>query len=398
MEPINENELFQALEELRPQPRPDFAAELDARVAAGFPRRSRLPRLSPAAALNRLRSLKPRHALVPAGGLVAAMLIALVVALSQAGSSSDDALISGDSTTAEMHSESSGGGERFAEPGEGFAEPKAVTPFSEESAGVAESLAEEQQHQPLAGQQQHFDGSGPYVRGADDLTNLKNRAIERSSQITLGTEPEQVGKASSEVFDVVHDYRGVVLSSRTSDGSAAHAEAKFELLIPSGKLGDAMAGFSRIGEVRSRHEETDDITAPTVSTGEQLEDSRARIDSLLGQLSEAETESEREAVERELRGERSRAAALQASLDNLERRASLSRVSLRIVGGEGISNDEGGAWGIGDALDNAGNVLGVAAAVTLLALAVLAPIALVALLIWLGRRTYLRRSRQAALG
>jgi len=384
MKPFSDAELFQTLEELRPQPRPAFAAELDARVAAGFPRESSLPRLSAAAALNRLHSLKPQHVWVPAGGLLAAMLLALVVVFSQAGGGTDDAL---ESTTAEMSEEGSASPDASAG---GATEPQAVKPFAEESAGVAEGLSQ-------AGK--NSDASGPYVRGSADLTNLDKRAIERSSQITLGTEPESVGRASSEVFDVVHANRGIVLDSQTSDGSAAHAEAEFELLIPSAKLGDAMAGFSEIGEVRSRHEATNDITAPTVSTSAHLEDSRARIDSLLGQLAEAETEGEREAVERELRGERNRAASLEASLANLERRASLSRVSLRIVGGEGVfSSDEGGAWGIGDALDDAGDVLGVAAAVTLLALAVLAPIALIALLIWLGRRTYLRRARQTALG
>lgn len=376
MKPTSDNELFQALEELRPEPSPTFAAELDARVAAGFPRDSRLP--SPAAALMRLRALKPRHAWIPAGGLAMAMLIALVVAFSQAGGGSDDSL---EATTAEMSQESaaeSGGSQRA----DGAAEPQAIKPFAEESAGVAEGLSDP-------------------VNSSASLDNRlsSKRAIERSSQLTLGTEPEHVGKVSSEVFDVVHDYRGVVLSSQTSDGSAAQAEAEFELLIPSGKLGDAMAAFSRIAEVRSRHEATNDITAPTVSTGAQLEDSQARIDSLLGQLAAAETEGEREAVEAELRGERNRAASLQASLDNLQRRASLSRVSLRIVGGEGAASpNEGGTWGVGDALDDAGQVLGVAAAVTLLALALLAPIALLSLLIWLARRTYLRRARHTALG
>lgn len=365
MEPISDQELRDALTALRPEPRPEFAADLDARAAAGFPRRSRLRALS--SVLDWLRSLKPRQVLLPAGGTALAAIIAVAVVTGTQGTDSETRLsrVSDESSTNPLGFLSMGG--EAAE---------------SESAGAAEGVS---------GTNQHFDGSGPYVRAS-------KRAIERSSQITLGTEPENVGRASSEVFDVVHDYRGVVLRSQTSDGSAAHAEAEFELLIPSGKLGAAMAGFSQIAEVRSRQEATTDITAPTVSAAAHLEDSRARIDSLLGQLADAESEGEREAVERELRQERNQAAALQASLDRLERRASLSRVSLRIVGGEGVSTDEGGAWGIGDALDDAGQVLGVAVAVALLALAVLAPLALIALLIWLGRRTYLRRARQTALG
>lgn len=390
MKPISDNDLRLALEGLRPEPRPAFAAELDARVAAGFPRRSGARGLAPA--LDWLRSLKPRQVLLPAGAAAVTLLLVVGVVVSQNGGSevSRVSLRSGDATTAEMAAPESSGGSGAADSAGTAATAKPAQEQAE--GGVVYESESATIPVPEAG------SAGSAINRNSGYADAPKRAIERSSEITLGTEPENVGKASSEVFAIVHDYRGVVLSSRTSDGSAAHAEAKFELLIPSGKLGDAMAGFSQIAEVRSRREATNDITAPTVSATEHLEDSRARIDSLLGQLADAETEGEREAVERELREERGRAAALQASLDNLERRASLSRVSLRIVGAEGVSSDEGGAWGIGDAFDDAGQILAVSAAVTLLALAVLGPIALIALLIWLGRRTYLRRARRTALG
>jgi hypothetical protein len=42
MEPTRDNQLIADLQALRPTPRPRFAAELDERAAAGFPRRSRL--------------------------------------------------------------------------------------------------------------------------------------------------------------------------------------------------------------------------------------------------------------------------------------------------------------------------------------------------------------------
>ena len=43
---LGTSQLVADLRALRPTPRPEFAAELDERAAAGFPRRSRLPRLS----------------------------------------------------------------------------------------------------------------------------------------------------------------------------------------------------------------------------------------------------------------------------------------------------------------------------------------------------------------
>ena len=50
-----------------------------------------------------------------------------------------------------------------------------------------------------------------------------------------------------------------MLSSSTREGKPGEAAARFELLIPSAKLGDALAALSAIDEVRSRHEATDDI-------------------------------------------------------------------------------------------------------------------------------------------
>src|SRR3954454_22522217 len=78
MEPFRDDRLIADLQSLRPIPQPQFAAELDERAAAGFPRRSRL-RLE-------LPSLPALRLLIPAGG-VAAILLAIVVALSAGGGS-----------------------------------------------------------------------------------------------------------------------------------------------------------------------------------------------------------------------------------------------------------------------------------------------------------------------
>ena len=78
MEPPRDDDSWPpTLRALRPTPRPEFAAELDERAAAGFPRRSRLPRLSPR---RPARVRTPRRVLIPAGG-VAVLAIAIVTAV-----------------------------------------------------------------------------------------------------------------------------------------------------------------------------------------------------------------------------------------------------------------------------------------------------------------------------
>lgn len=199
--------------------------------------------------------------------------------------------------------------------------------------------------------------------------------------------------------DAVHAADGIVLRSSIRDGAEGEAGAEFELLIPSARLGDALAAFSAIAEVRSRHESTQDITAPTIGVGERLQDSQARIESLLGQLADAATDEERAAVEAQLRAERRHAAALRSRLSDLRRRASFSRVSLRIETGAPATTSEGsgGAWGIDDGIDDAGRILAVAAGITVIGLAVLTPLALICLLAWLAHHSLVRRSRERAL-
>jgi hypothetical protein len=371
--PENRNDrLAEDLRALRPTPHPQFAAELDKRAAAGFPRRSRLPRLS-----WRLPSMR---VLIPAGGLaVIAIAVASVIALtpsSHSGSSSDSLGLlnmGGDiPSSPEPAPSSSAGAEEEAAP-------------SSSAAGGAVAGAE---------------SGSKFIPGDEDLghdARIQHRAVERNAELVLGADPADVADDSAKVFEAVHAHDGIVMSSSTREGEPGVAGARFELLIPSAKLSDALAALSGIDEVRSRHEATDDITAPTVQTGELLQDSKARIDSLLAQLEAAEAESEREAVEEELAAERRHRARLRAQLQNLERRADYSRVLVRIETGASHDSSGGGAWGIDDALGDAGHILAVAAAVAVVALAILGPIALIALLAWLTHRAWVRRERRRVL-
>jgi hypothetical protein len=386
MEPLRDDQLIADLKALRPTPHPEFAVELDERAAAGFPRRSRLPRLS----FDRLRALPRRRLLLPAGAfaVIAIAVTAVVVATSQTETRSSGAsalgLLNG-ATTEEAAPEALEEAPRGA--GAAHAAQSAPSAEAEEASGTAFEA------------EVPVPGLPSKVAPKDvPLAPLHHRAVERSAEVVLAAAPDDVADDATRVFEAVHANNGIVMRSSTQEGRAGEAGATFELLIPSARLGDAMAAFSEIDHVRSRHEATADITAPTVSAAELLQESRARIDSLLAQLEGAETEEEREAIEAELRHERRHASRLAGQLTHLHRRADYSRVSLRIETGGGSESSGGGAWGIDDALHDAGHVLTVAAAVTLIALAVLGPIALIALLAWLTHRAWVRRERRRVLG
>jgi hypothetical protein len=399
------DQLAEDLRALRPTPRPEFTAELDERAAAGFPRRSRGPLTSFTFDLSFLR---PRQLMLASGAVA---LLAIVVATAVVTTSEDDG---GDTSASQIALNEPKPEPQKAETGAAQAQEdtsRAAAPEIERHSGGSSGIQYETEVPKAsfgsaasgsastgseASSKANFDGSGDYTRGSTDLGYPRPRAVERSAELVLGATPGDIGEDTSKVFEAVHAHDGIVMRSSSREGKAGGA--RFELLIPSARLSDALAALSAIDEVLSRHEATTDITAPTVTTGELLRDSKARIDSLLAQLEEAETESEREAVEAELRQERRHRANLRASLQNLQRRADLSRVLLRIETRAGDeSSEEGGAWGIGDALDDAGKILAVAAAVTVVALAILGPIALIALLAWLAHRAWVRRERRRVL-
>lgn len=385
MTPRFENDagLEAVLSAMRPTPTPAFVASLDERAAAGFPPagggfRGRLEALA-----GRLRSTPPRRVLAPAGALALTAIVVVVAVVANSGGGGGQtgmAAPEGGPLSAAAGSTSRPNGSSSARESAGAEYEEALPVAPNASADSTSSTAVAP------------SPTGPYASKAAD------RDVERNASIVLGAEPDGVRDAATGVFDAVHAADGIVLDSSVADGPSGRAGARFSLLIPSGKLGDALADISSVAEVRSRREATDDITAPTVSTQERLQDANATVRSALAQVAGAGTEEERTIAEAELRAARSRAASIRSSLAQLERRANFSRVSVRIVTDKSAEDEGGGGpFGVGDGIDTGARVLATVVGVTLIALAALAPFALLALLVWLCRRAWLRRSRRSTL-
>jgi hypothetical protein len=397
MEPLRDDRLIADLRALRPAPRPRFAAQLDERAAAGFPRRSRLSPKSPPDLLSAMRNKGParaRRLLLPAGGVaVAAIAVAVALVAMNQTEPSNSRLALPNRAGVPKHQSAVQNFDQSGRYGEG-AESLGASAQARANAGSAHAGSASAK----AGEAEVIPFSRATTSSYNASRNLHRRDVERSAEITLGAEPEDVAGDAAKVFEAVHANDGIVIRSSTREGEVGEAGASFELLIPSARLGDALAAFSAIDEVRSRHDATADITHPTVTIAELLRESRARIDGLLRRLGEAETEGEREAIEAGLRQERRHAARLAVQLDHLHRRADFSRVFLQIETGDPKESTGGGAWDIDDALHDAGQVLAVAAALSVVVLAILGPIVLTALLAWLTHRAWVRRERRRVLG
>ncbi|HWB69540.1 MAG TPA: hypothetical protein VG518_06150, partial [Solirubrobacterales bacterium] len=255
--PREDFDLAAELRALRPAPRPQFSAELDARAAAGFPRRgvgtAKPGRLRAAASRigDRFR-VSPRRLLAPAAGTaLAAVAIATVVVINGEGDSQAPA--------GHRDATSPSGGAGSAEALSGVTKSKPIPQMLEFSqdvhgpsrlskqkdfnssfapAGTTErySSAVGSASAPAAG----AGKSGPFASQAG------HRDIERAAEMVLGADASEVRGAATKVFATVHTYDGIVLRSSIEDGGEGDAGAQFELLIPSAKRGDALASFSRI--------------------------------------------------------------------------------------------------------------------------------------------------------
>lgn len=385
-------DLAAELRALRSPPSAAFTGELDARVADGFAGTGEREEGLRGRIARALRNGSPRQLVLPAGAValtalvVATAVIAIsqedpspsgeVVRLSQGGAEGSPAGGSGDNQFSDTPSTLSGGHHPTAP-------SKSASGAGEASAGVGV---------PAGSSAGYLFGGAPQA-----LAGAGHRAIERDADLVLRTQPGEIGKASREVFGAVHAVNGVVLSSSVRD-QGGESSARFQLLVPGARLGDTLASLSQIAEVRSRHESTLDITAPTVSVGDRLKDSEVTIEGMLTQLSAAESYEERALLERQLRQERQRAAVLRSQLDQLQRRADFARISLRIESGPHAGAAISGRWGVDDALRAAGRILAIAAGVVVVGLAVLGPLALIALLAWLAHRIWLHQRRERALG
>ena len=366
-----------ALLEERPEITHEFAAELDAWAADGFPPREEAVGTSGwGRLLDRMPGFGSLGFLAPAG-TVAVALIALVVGINSLG---EDGGVGGvNQQTVERES----------------AAPQA----DGASGGVAgkESTAAAD------------DAIEPGALGAPDRTTIapapepvipttgerlkpgQERIQERTVSTTLSADPDEIAEVADGVVEVTERYDGIVSSSNVSTGGEG-GRATFQLRIPTQNLQAFLADLSDLASVQARNEGSLDITAPFVSAEERFDEAKAEVDSLLSQLAEADSPEEIAEVKADLAPARATLAAVRSELAELKQRAEFSTVSVTITG-EGDSD----GWSLGDAADDALSVLSDIAGATLIALAAIIPLALLAAAVWFATVGLRRRRRESAL-
>jgi hypothetical protein len=369
-----------ALRELRADVRtlaapldPEFERELQARVAEWGAQRRR-PRRSLNARVAGLRRRivgSPGRSLALGG--VGAALVSFVLVL----------LVIGPLGKSEIASESFPEGSRIRVPSgdvESARSRPSVTAAAPSSAGsgAASSAA-------VPAEAHGFGGSAA----------APGRLQQLGASVTLATTATGVQQASDSVTRLAVGDGGYVQSSHVQVRSGGPSEAALTLSIPSGKLSSAIAALGRIASLRAVNQESQDITGSYDSARRQLTDAEAVRRALLKALAAATTQGQIDSLREQLNGNRATISRDRTALQAVSRRAANSQLEVTITGAAAGEVHEGLTLHRG--LHDAGRVLAGAGAVLLITLAVLVPLAVVALAFDALLRAWRRRRREAAL-
>jgi hypothetical protein len=110
------------------------------------------------------------------------------------------------------------------------------------------------------------------------------------------------------------------------------------------------------------------------------------------------TVTEQESIRRRLQIAETQLRAAEDELGDAQRRVQLVPVQVTIDADRALAGGgDSGGWSLGDAVGDAGKVLSVTAGVLLVSAAVLGPLAILALMIWLATRALAHLRRERAL-
>ncbi len=213
----------------------------------------------------------------------------------------------------------------------------------------------------------------------------------RTARLELAAPAADLEDRADEVVSITDRYRGYVQDSSVTGGDAGSAGATFTLRLPAAQFNDALRDLSKVAHVRSRTQDTLDVTKTFNRTKTALADARAQRSGLLKALAKADTEQEVQSIRLRLRGVNNRIEQIDARMSSLKQRIGYVKLDVAIAA---TAKDPDGSWSIGDALADAGRVLTTTLGVLIVAMAVLAPFALLLALVALAWRGVVGRRRE----
>jgi Domain of unknown function (DUF4349) len=237
----------------------------------------------------------------------------------------------------------------------------------------------------------------PTERAAPALGATTDQRAQRvSATLTVEvSDSDAVARAAQDTLDLTRSLGGHVVSSSVTTGE--QASGTLTLRVPVENVQRAIAQLSALGEIVSQQVQVEDLQ-------QTLDQLRARQASLRSQIARITARLESESLGAETRAAllarrqnlRAELALVRRNLSSTTSEASAATIQLTIATPEvlGIATTRSR---LDRTLDEALNVLAWEGIVALAVAIVLAPLALLVLLAWLGRRLYRRHEEERLL-
>ena len=242
---------------------------------------------------------------------------------------------------------------------------------------------------PAAGQRVHgaLDSTAPQSTG---------RAQQVSATLTVEVKDSNgVSHAAQDALDLTRSLGGYVVSSSVATGE--QGSASIVVRIPVARVQEAITGLSGLGRIVSQQVQISDLQATLDQLEKREATVRGQIARIRARLATESLDPETEATLRaKLQTLRSELVDLRTGISTTNAEARVATVQLSVVTPD-ASGTVVPASRIHRTVDGALNVLAWEGIVLLGILIVLAPLALVGLAAWLGRRLYRKHEAERLL-
>jgi Domain of unknown function (DUF4349) len=387
-------ELALLLTATRELPSEQFARTLDARAARRFVAvpAAESPRQRARARFSRW-SARPAFASVLAGGF-AAVVVASVIASGALSSGPAQTVVNGGAVHAHRAPATAYNSlTTNAGTPSGSTTSRAAT--SGKFGGVSSNGA--------AVQGVNLTQSVPPAAVPTPASNSATHVIQ-SAQLQLTTPNVHIDQVAQEVFNVVSLEDGTVRSSQVTQatgGDNGGSYATFALTVPTSNLQQTMARLSALqyADVSSRTDGTQNVGGQYAADQRHIADQEAVRAALLKQLQSAYTQSAIDSLQAQLKLTERQLASDQAALASLQHQIGYSSLQVQVNAGPivfPLRTVQNHGFTVGRAAHDSVRVLIVATGVTLIALAVMVPLGLLAAVAaWVTYWLHRRRRQQA---
>ena len=221
------------------------------------------------------------------------------------------------------------------------------------------------------------------------------RATRYSAQLTLAVKDvDGLSDATQKALQITRDLGGYVVS--VSYATSDTGVSSLTLKVPTANVQDALVRLTGLGKIVSQQVQIDDLQGQVDELTKRETALRGQIARLSARLADpdldAQTRATLEARRDAARAELARVRTTRAQVNGEARYATI-QLTLQTSQSSAVAPVPS-RWD--DALGRAGEILVAEATIVLYALVILGPLALLALLVWLGRRG-LRRRQEAEL-